>query len=39
MRDEYGPVIGDKELFATGESALLLANWLGGAMASGLVPR
>jgi hypothetical protein len=30
---------GDKELSATGESALLLANWLGGAMSSGLVPR
>lgn len=30
---------GDKELSAEGESALVLANWLGGAMASGLVTR
>ncbi len=30
---------GDKEIVAKGKSALVLVNWLGGAMASGLVPR
>lgn len=30
---------GDKEIIAEGDSALVLANWLGGAMASGMVPR
>lgn len=30
---------GDREISAKGKSALVLANWLGGAMASGLVPR